>query len=55
MIAAVGGLALAGAPQALADPILVTPADDAEFTARVGQVDLPGDGRRHHTSRVSGP
>ena len=38
MIAAVGGLALAGAPQALADPILVTPADDAEFTARVGQL-----------------
>ena len=32
MIAAVGGLALAGAPKALADPIPVAPAEDAAFT-----------------------
>ena len=38
MIAAVGGLALAGAPEALADPIPVAPAEEAEFTARVGQI-----------------
>jgi hypothetical protein len=38
MIAAVGGLALAGAPKALADPIPVAPAEDAAFTARVGQI-----------------
>ena len=38
MIAAVGGLALAGAPEALADPIPLAPADGAEFTARVGQI-----------------
>jgi hypothetical protein len=38
IIAAVGGLALAAAPKALADPIPVAPADAAEFTARVGQI-----------------
>jgi hypothetical protein len=38
IIAAVGSLALAGAPGALADPIPVGPAEDAEFTARVGQI-----------------
>ena len=38
MIAAVGGLALAGAPKALADPIPVAPAEDAAFTVRVGQI-----------------
>jgi hypothetical protein len=38
MIAAVGGLALAAAPQALADPIPTAPADDETFTARVGQL-----------------
>lgn len=36
MIAAVGGLALAGVPQALADPIPVSPADEETVTARVG-------------------
>ena len=38
IIAAVGGLALAGAPEALADPIPLAPADGAEFTARVDQI-----------------
>jgi hypothetical protein len=38
MIAAVGGLALAGAPNALADPDPVAPADQSTFTARVGQL-----------------
>lgn len=38
IIAAIGGLALAGAPGALADPIPQAPADGAEFTARVGQI-----------------
>ena len=38
MIAAVGGLALAAAPQALADPVLLAPADEAEFTARVDRL-----------------
>jgi hypothetical protein len=38
MIAAVGGLALAGAPNALADPDPVAPADESTFTARIGPI-----------------
>src|SRR6266571_496715 len=39
IVAAVGSLALAAAPQALADPIPVAPVDGASsFTARVDQI-----------------
>ena len=38
IVAAVGGLAVAGAPKALADPIQLAPADEATFTARVDQI-----------------
>ena len=38
IVAAVGGLALAGTPEALADPIPLAPDDGATFTARVDQL-----------------
>jgi hypothetical protein len=38
ILTAVGGLALAGAPEALADPVPLAPADEATFTARVDQL-----------------
>ena len=38
MIAALGGLALAGAPAALADPIPLAPDDEDSFTARVDRI-----------------
>jgi hypothetical protein len=38
IVTAVGALALAGAPEALADPVPLAPADGATFTARVDQI-----------------
>jgi hypothetical protein len=38
IVALVGSLALAGAPEAFADPIPLAPDDGGEFTARVGQI-----------------
>jgi hypothetical protein len=38
IVAAVGGLALTGVPEALADPIPVAPLDEAKFTARADQI-----------------
>jgi hypothetical protein len=38
IVAAVGGLALTGVPEALADPIPLAPADGTAFTARADQI-----------------
>ena len=38
IVALVGSLALAGAPEAFADPIPLAPDDGGEFTARVDQI-----------------
>ncbi len=52
MIAAVGGLALAAAPQALADPIPTAPADDATVHRTRWPTHLPGEGQRRHATRI---
>ena len=54
IVGAVAGLALAGAPEALADPIPLAPTDGRTFTARVDQIAFRARTGRHPPARPHG-